>query len=101
MGIDGFAELERMLREFGLREIEELASGWRNHGFGPAELAQWMSAGVAADEPHIAAALAAAEWTPSQASRLLATGEQLTIVQAVRRRPGDRRYARTLRAMAS
>ena len=89
-----------MLREFGLREIEELASGWRNHGFGPAELAQWMSAGVAADEPHIAAALAAAEWTPSQASRLLATGEQLTIVQAVRRRPDDRRYARNLRSMA-
>lgn len=89
-----------MLREFGLREIEQLASGWRNYGFGPAELAQWLSAGVAADEPHIAAALTAAEWTPSQACRLVATGEQLTIVQAVRQRPDDRRYARNLRSMA-
>ena len=90
-----------MLREFGLREIEELASGWRKYGFGPAELAQWMSAGVAASEPHIAAALAAAEWTPSQASRLVTTGEQLTIVQAVRQRPDDVRYARNLRSRAS
>ncbi len=100
MGIDGFAELERMLREFGLRELQELASGWRSYGFGPAELAQWMSAGVAADEPHIAAALAAAEWTPSQAARRVATGEPLTIVQAVRQRPDDPRYARNLRPMA-
>jgi hypothetical protein len=98
MGIDGFAELERMLREFGLREIEQLATGWRKYGFGPAELAQWMTAGVTADEPHIAAALTAAEWTPSQASRLVATGEPLTIVQAVRQRPHDARYARTLRS---
>ena len=101
MGIDGFAELERMLREFGLREIEELASGWRKYGFGPAELAQWMSAGVAAGGPHIAAALAAAEWTPAQASRLVATGEQLTIVQAAGQRPDDVRYARNLRSRAS
>lgn len=89
-----------MLREFGLRELQELASGWRSYGFGPAELAQWMSAGVAADEPHIAAALAAAEWTPSQAARRVATGEPLTIVQAVRQRPDDPRYARNLRPMA-
>jgi hypothetical protein len=101
MGIDGFAELERMLREFGLREIEALASGWRKYGFGPAELAQWMTAGVAADEPHIAAALAAAEWTPSQAARLIATGESLTIVEAVRKRPDDVRYARELHSRAS
>lgn len=87
-----------MLREFGLREIEELASGWRKYGFGPAELAQWMTAGVAANEPHIAAALAAAEWTPSQASKLVATSEPLTIVQAVRQRPDDVRYARNLRS---
>ena len=100
MGIDGFAELERMLREFGLRELENLASGWRNYGFGPAELAQWMSAGVSADEPHIAAALAAAEWTPAQAARLVAPGETLTIVQAVRQRPDDPRYAHNLHALA-
>lgn len=89
-----------MLREFGLREIQELASGWRKYGFGPAELAQWMSAGVAADEPHIAAALAAAEWTPSQASRLVSTGEPLTMVEAVRERPDDPRYARNLHPLA-
>ena len=98
MGVNGYAELERMLREFGLREIEELASGWRKYGFGPSELAQWMTAGVAADEPHLAAALAAAEWTPSQAARLVATG-QLTIVEAVRQRPDDVRYARSLRSL--
>ena len=90
-----------MLREFGLREIEALASGWRKHGFGPAELAQWMTAGVGADEPHIAAALAAAEWTPSRAARLVAAGESLTIVEAVRERPGDVRYARELHSRAS
>jgi hypothetical protein len=101
MVIDGFAELERMLREFGLREIEELATGWRSYGFGPAELAQWMTAGVAADEPHIAAALAAAEWTPSQASRMVATGASVTIVEAVRERPEDVRYARELHSWAS
>lgn len=98
MGVNGYAELERMLREFGLREIEELASGWRKYGFGPSELAQWMTAGVAADEAHLAAALAAAEWTPSQAARLVATG-QLTIVEAVRQRPDDVRYARSLRSL--
>ena len=98
MGVNGYAELERMLREFGLREIEELASGWRKYGFGPSELAQWMTAGVAADEPHLAAALAAAEWTPSQAARVVATG-QLTIVEAVRQRPDDVRYARSLRSL--
>lgn len=90
-----------MLREFGLREIEALATGWRKYGFGPAELAQWMTAGVAADEPHIAAALAAAEWTPSQASRLVAKGDSLTIVEAVRQRPHDVRYARGLHSRAS
>lgn len=100
MAVDGYAELERMLREFGLREIEELASGWRKYGFGPSELAQWMTAGVAADEPHIAAALAAAEWTPSLAARMVATREKLTIVQAVRQRPDDARYARSLHSWA-
>jgi hypothetical protein len=101
MAVDGYAELERMLREFGLREIEALASGWRRYGFGPAELAQWMTAGVAADEPHIAATLAAAEWTPSQAARLVASGAPLTIVEAVREHPHDARYARGLRSRAS
>lgn len=100
MGVDGFAELERMLREFGLRQIEELASSWRGHGFGPAELARWLTAGVAADEPHIAAALSAAEWTPSEAARQVAAGGQLTIVQAVRRHPDGVRHARELRRLA-
>lgn len=101
MLVDGYAELERMLRELGLRQIEELASGWRRHGFGPAELAQWLSAGVAADEPHIAAALSAAEWTPSQAARQVAVGEQRTVVDAVRRHPDGVRRAQELRRMAS
>ncbi len=89
-----------MLREFGLRQIEELASGWRKYGFGPGELAQWLTAGVAADEPHLAAALAAAEWTPSEAARQLAPGEQLTLVQAVRQHPDGASYAREVRRIA-
>jgi hypothetical protein len=99
MGVDGFAELERMLREFGLRQIEELASGWRKYGFGPRELAQWLTAGVNADEPQLAAALAAAELTPSQACRQ-APGTRLTFVEAVRQRPDDAVYARELRRLA-
>ena len=100
MGINGYQELERMLREFGLRQIEELASGWRDHGFGPGELAQWLTAGVASDEPQIAAALAAAEWTPSQAARHVAPGEQLTLVQGLRQHPDGAGYARELRRLA-
>ena len=100
MVVDGYAELERMLREFGLRQIEELASGWRRYGFGPGELAQWLSAGVAADEPYIAAALSAAEWTPSEAARQVATGEQLTFVDSVRHHPDGVRHARELRRLA-
>ncbi|MGV8910823.1 MAG: hypothetical protein ACOH1Y_17750 [Propionicimonas sp.] len=90
-----------MLRDLGLRQIEQLASGWRDYGFGPAEFAQWLSAGVAADEPHIAAALCAAEWTPSQAARQVAAGKQSTIVDAVRQHPDSVRRARELRRMAS
>ena len=101
MVVDGYAELERMLREFGLRQIEQLASGWRGYGFGPAELAQWMTAGVTADEPHIAAALSAAQWTPSEAARQVAAGEQFTFVDAVRHHPDRVRHARELRRMAS
>jgi hypothetical protein len=101
MGIDGYAELERMLREFGLRQIEELASAWGSHGFGPGETAQWLTAGVAADEPHLAAALVAAEWTPSQAARQMGPKEQLTLVQAFRQNPGRALQAPTLRRLAS
>lgn len=100
MGVDGFAELERMLREFGLRQIEELASGWRKYGFGPRELAQWLTAGVTADEPHLAAALAAAELTPSQAARQVAPGDSLTFVEAMRQHPDDAVFARRLRRLA-
>ncbi len=100
MGVDGYQELERMLREFGLRQIEELAAGWQRYGFGPAELAQWLTAGVAADEPHLAAALAAAEWTPLQAGRQLMRGTDLTAVQAVREHPDGAGHARELRRMA-
>lgn len=100
MGIDGYEELERMLREFGLQQIEDLASGWRKYGFGPGELAQWLTAGVGADEPHLASALAAAEWTPSQAARQVAPGKLLTLVEAVRQHPEGARYARELRRLA-
>ncbi|MCA0307857.1 MAG: hypothetical protein LCH87_10965 [Actinobacteria bacterium] len=98
MVVDGYRELERMLREFGLRQLEELAWGWQGHGFGPAETAQWLTAGVGADEPQLAAALAAAEWTPAQAGRALRGG--LTAVQAVRDHPDGARLARELRALA-
>jgi hypothetical protein len=99
MGVDGYQELERMLREYGLRQIQELASGWQKYGFGPAELAQWLTAGVGAEEPQLAAALAAAEWTPVQAGRVM-RGKGLTVVQAVRQHPDGTGHARDLRRLA-
>ncbi len=36
------------------------------------------------DKPHIAVALAAAEWTPDRASRSISSGDKITLVQAVR-----------------
>lgn len=89
-----------MLREFGLRQLEELASGWQRYGFGPSELAQWLTAGVAVDEPHLAAALAAAEWTPSEAGRRLRRTAGLTVVESVRQHADGSRHARELRVLA-
>lgn len=94
---DRLDELERVLAGFGLRQAEKLAATWGAYGFGPGETAQWLAAGVAADEPHIASALAAAEWTPHEAGRAVTTGDQLTFVQAVRGHPNSAVHARELR----
>lgn len=90
-------ELERVLAGFGLRQAEQLATNWGAYGFGPGETAQWLAAGVAVDEPHIASALAAAEWTPHEAGRAVGPSQPLTIVQAVRRHPDSAVRARELR----
>lgn len=97
MAIDGYEELERMLAQFGLHHSRDLARAWAEHGFVPAEMAEWLIAGVAANEPHIAAALAAAEWSPRDAGRQVRQGEPLTFVQAVRHHPHAAAYALELR----
>lgn len=94
---DRLDELERVLAGFGLRQAEQLAANWGAHGFGPGETAQWLAAGVAADEPHIASVLAAAEWTAHEAGRTVVPGGQRTFVQAVRGHPDGAVYARELR----
>ena len=60
-------QIEQALRRLGVRRADELAAGWAGHGFGPDEMVAWLHAGVGVDEPHIAAAMVAAEWAPGQA----------------------------------
>lgn len=93
-------QVEQVLRQLGVRRADELAAGWADHGFTAGELVAWLHAGVGVDEPHIAAALAAAEWSPAQAARRVVAGEQLTFVEAVRAHPNGATYARELRWMA-
>lgn len=93
-------QIERVLRRLGVRRADELAAGWADHGFSPGELVGWLHAGVGVDEPHIAAALVAAEWSPAQAARRVVAGESLTFVEAVRAHPNGAVYARELRWMA-
>lgn len=94
-------QLEQMLRQLGLRNVTDLADSWAGHGIGPQEMLGWLAAGVQVDEPHIAAALAAAEWTPAAASRAVAAGESLTFVEVIRQHPNPASYASELRGMAS
>ncbi|MCA0307875.1 MAG: hypothetical protein LCH87_11060 [Actinobacteria bacterium] len=93
-------EHEQALRQLGLRNADGLAERWAGYGIRPQEMLAWISAGIAVDEPHIAAALAAAEWTPDQAGRNVSSGDHITLVQAVREHPNAANYARELRAAA-
>lgn len=92
-------EHEHALHQLGLRNADELAERWAGYGIPPQEMLAWISSGVAVDEPHIAAALAAAEWTPDQASRTVSSGDEITLVQAVRQHPNAANYARELRGL--
>lgn len=91
---------EDVLHQLGIRNAGELADRWADHGIGPREMVAWLSAGVRVDEPHIAAALAAAEWTPTQARRIASAGSGVTVVEAVRQHPNAATYARELRGLA-
>jgi hypothetical protein len=55
---------------------------------------------VAVDEPHLAATLAAAEWTPAEAGRRLGRTGGPTVVEAVRQHADGTRHARELRSLA-
>jgi hypothetical protein len=92
-------EHEQALRQLGLRNPDGLAERWAGYGIRPQEMLAWITAGIAVDEPHIAAALAAAEWTPDQASRSVSSGGQITLIQAVRQHPNAANYARELRGL--
>lgn len=92
-------EHQQVLQQLGLRNADDLADRWADHGFGPQEMLGWLSAGVPIDEPHIAAALAAAEWTPAQANSRITPGEPLTLIQAVRQHSNAATCARQLRGL--
>lgn len=91
---------EELLRQLGLHHAESLAARWASHGIAPLEMTDWLAAGVPVDEPHTAAALAAAEWTPAQASRTISAADQLTFIDAIRQHPNAAVYARELRGLA-
>lgn len=101
MGAGRLEQLEDVFGRLGIRDAGRFADLWDSYGFAAAETVSWLHAGVPVDEPHIAAALAAAEWTPALASRQVAAGEALTFVEAVRQHPNSATYARDLRAAAS
>lgn len=88
---------EELLHRLGLRNADSLAERWANHGIPPQEMIDWIAAGVPVDEPHVAAALAAAEWTPTQAARTILASDHLTLIDAVRQHPNGANYARELR----
>lgn len=90
---------EQTLHQLGLRNADEVADRWADHGLLPQEMLAWLTVGVPVDEPHIAAALAAAEWTPAQAASTIAPGEPLTLIQAVRQHANAATYARQLRGL--
>lgn len=93
-------EHEQVLHQLGLRNADDLAERWAGYGVRPLEMLAWINAGVSVDEPHIAAALAAAEWTPDQASRIVSSGGKITLLQAVRQHPNAASYAQELRGVA-
>lgn len=92
-------EHEELLHRLGFRNADSRAERWANHGIKAQEMTAWLAAGVPVDEPHIAAALAAAEWTPSQAGRTISSTGHLTLIDAVRQHPNAANYARELRGL--
>ncbi|MCA0253584.1 MAG: hypothetical protein LCH76_15110 [Actinobacteria bacterium] len=90
---------EQALRQLGVRNADRLGDRWADHGISAQEMLAWLAAGVHVDEPHLAAALAAAEWTPQQAARLATHESNITVIDAVRQHPNAATYARELRAI--
>lgn len=90
---------EQALHQLGVRSADQLGDRWADHGINAKAMLAWLAAGVHVDEPHLAAALEAAEWTPEQARRLAARGSNITVIDAVRQHPNSATYARELRAI--
>lgn len=68
-----------------LDTIQALGSLWRETGLTPAEMQQWVAAGVHDYEPQLAVAMAAAGFTPRQASQKIRTrGGSFTPISYVR-----------------
>jgi hypothetical protein len=90
---------EQALRQLGVRGADQLGDRWADYGINTQQMLAWLAAGVHVDEPHLAAALEAAEWTPTQARRLAARESNITVIDAVREHPNAATYARELRAI--
>jgi hypothetical protein len=92
-------QLEDALRQLGLHNASGIADSWAGYGIGAQEMLSWLAVGVQVDEPHIAAALAAAEWTPAMAGRAVTPGDPVTFLEVVRHHPNAASYARELRGL--
>ncbi|MCA0295001.1 MAG: hypothetical protein LCH96_06740 [Actinobacteria bacterium] len=81
--------------------VRAVAAPWRATGLTPAEVQQWLDAGVYPDEPDLAAALAAADFTPQEARRTTiryrSDSEQLNVISAVRGRTEQAEWAAELK----
>lgn len=89
-------QLEQALRGLGVRQPDQIARIWTECGIGAVEMLAWLAVGIGVDEPHLAAALTAAEWTPAQAAQSVAPGEPLTYLQVIRQHPDSALYAHDL-----
>ncbi len=77
--------------------VRTVAAAWRATGLTPAEVQQWLDAGVSPDEPDLAAALAGADFTPQEARRTTiryrSGSELLNVISAVRGRAEQAEWA--------
>lgn len=82
--------------------VEAVAAPWRVSGLSAREVRQWLDAGVYADEPDLAVALAGAGFDPREARattiRYRSDSEVLNVVGAVRGRSEQAAWAVELRA---